>query len=78
MPKGAIYLFPRLDPAHFDVADDVKLVLDILEQEKVLLVQGSAFNITDTHHLRIVFLPRLDELENALQKLANVLDQYRI
>jgi len=78
MPKGAIYLFPRLDPAHFDVADDVKLVLDILEQEKVLLVQGSAFNIKDTHHLRIVFLPRLDELENALQKLANVLDQYRI
>lgn len=78
MPKGAIYLFPRLDPAHFDVADDVKLVLDILEQEKVLLVQGSAFNITDTHHLRIVFLPRLDELKNALQKLANVLDQYRI
>lgn len=77
MPKGAIYLFPRLDPAHFDVADDVKLVLDILEQEKVLLVQGSAFNITDTHHLRIVFLPRLDELENALQKLANVLEQYR-
>ncbi|MFZ8956896.1 MAG: pyridoxal phosphate-dependent aminotransferase [Pseudohongiellaceae bacterium] len=78
MPKGAIYLFPRLDPAHFDVADDVKLVLDILEQEKVLLVQGSAFNIKDTHHLRIVFLPRLDQLENALQKLANVLDQYRI
>ena len=78
MPKGAIYLFPRLDPAHFDVSDDVKLVLDILEQEKVLLVQGSAFNITDTHHLRIVFLPRLDELENALQKLANVLDQYRV
>ena len=62
----------------FQVVDDVKLVLDILEQEKVLLVQGSAFSIKDTHHLRIVFLPRLDELENALHKLANVLEQYRI
>ena len=78
MPKGAIYLFPRLNPAHFQIADDVKLVLDILEQEKVLLVQGSAFNIKDMHHLRIVFLPRLDELENALLKLASVLEQYRI
>ncbi|MEC7684897.1 MAG: pyridoxal phosphate-dependent aminotransferase [Pseudomonadota bacterium] len=78
MPKGAIYLFPRLDSAHFQVVDDVKLVLDILEQEKVLLVQGSAFSIKDTHHLRIVFLPRVDELENALHKLANVLEQYRI
>ena len=56
----------------------MKLVLDILEQEKVLLVQGSAFSIKDTHHLRIVFLPRLDELENALHKLASVLEQYRI
>ncbi len=77
-PKGAIYLFPKLKPAYFAVADDVKLVLDILEQEKVLLVQGSAFNIKDTYHLRIVFLPRVDELENALHKLASVLEQYRI
>lgn len=76
-PKGAIYLFPQLDPAHFNIEDDVKLVLDILEQEKILLVQGSAFNIQDTQHLRIVFLPRADELRQAMTQVGQVLDQYR-
>lgn len=77
-PKGAIYLFPQLDPAHFKIKDDVKLVLDILAQEKILLVQGSAFNIQDTQHLRIVFLPRADELQQAMSQVAHVLDQYRL
>ncbi|MBU15611.1 MAG: aminotransferase [Gammaproteobacteria bacterium] len=77
-PKGAIYLFPRLDPTHFKIEDDVKLVLDILEQEKILLVQGSAFNIQDTQHLRIVFLPRADELQQAMSRVAHVLDQHRL
>jgi alanine-synthesizing transaminase len=77
-PKGAIYLFPQLDPAHFNIEDDVKLVLDILDQEKILLVQGSAFNIQDTQHLRIVFLPRTDELQQAMSRVAHVLDQHRL
>lgn len=77
-PKGAIYLFPQLDPTHFKIEDDVKLVLDILAQEKILLVQGSAFNIQDTQHLRIVFLPRTDELRQAMSQVAKVLDQYRL
>lgn len=77
-PKGAIYLFPRLEPTHFKIEDDVKLVLDILEQEKILLVQGSAFNIQDTQHLRIVFLPRADELQQAMSRVAHVLDQHRL
>ena len=76
-PAGAIYLFPRLDPKAFNIKDDVALVLDILEQEKILLVQGSAFNIQDTDHLRIVFLPREDELRQAVSKIEKVLDQYR-
>ena len=76
-PTGAIYLFPRLDPAVYKIEDDVRLILDILEQEKILLVQGSAFNIQDTSHFRIVFLPREDELQKAIQQIANVLEQYR-
>lgn len=76
-PKGAIYLFPRLDHAVFDIKDDVALVLDILEKEKILLVQGSAFNIKDAQHLRIVFLPREDELRQAVGQIAQVLDTYR-
>jgi alanine-synthesizing transaminase len=76
-PKGAIYLFPKLDPKIYKIDDDVALVLKILEQEKILLVQGSAFNITDTQHLRIVFLPTVAELEMAINKFARVLAQLK-
>jgi alanine-synthesizing transaminase len=53
------------------------LIMDILEQEQILLVQGSAFNIEDTQHLRLVFLPRVDELEPAVAGVARVLEKYR-
>jgi len=76
-PSGAIYAFPRLDPKQLKIDNDVQLVLDILEQEKILVVQGSAFNIEDTQHLRLVFLPRDDELIHAVQGIARVLEQYR-
>jgi alanine-synthesizing transaminase len=76
-PRGAIYLFPRLDPKIYKIEDDVALVLKILEQEKILLVQGSAFNITDTQHLRIVFLPTVTELEMAISKFSRILAQLR-
>ena len=71
-------MFPRFDPEVFKIDDDVALILDILEQEQILLVQGSAFNIEDTHHLRLVFLPRVDELTPAIAGIARVLEQYRL
>lgn len=77
-PRGAIYMFPKLDPAVYKIDDDVALIMDILEQEQILLVQGSAFNIEDTQHLRLVFLPRVDELEPAVAGIARVLEKYRL
>lgn len=76
-PQGALYLFPKLDPKHFPIVNDEKLVLDLLIQEKILLVQGSAFNIDDKQHLRVVFLPREDTLEDAMGRLGNFLAQYQ-
>ncbi|HAG73840.1 MAG TPA: aminotransferase [Gammaproteobacteria bacterium] len=76
-PQGAIYLFPKLDPKVYKIENDVALVLQVLEQEKILLVQGSAFNIADTQHLRIVFLPTVAELELAINKFSKVLAQLR-
>jgi len=75
-PKGAIYLFPKLDIKRFNIKDDQQLVLDFLIQEKVLLVQGTAFNWPERDHLRIVFLPREDELTRALKHLGNFLEHY--
>jgi len=76
-PQGALYLFPRLDPKFFPVVNDEKLVLDLLLQEKILLVQGSAFNVEDKQHLRVVFLPRQDTLADAMTRLGNFLEHYR-
>ena len=75
-PKGALYLFPKLDPNLYPVQDDEKLVYDLLVQEKILLVQGSAFNLDDNQHLRVVFLPRVDVLDEAIGKFARFLDKY--
>lgn len=76
-PKGALYLFPRLDPKIYPIKDDQQLVLNLLIQEKILLVQGSGFNWPATDHLRLVFLPREEDLEHALHKMADFFERLR-
>ena len=76
-PKGSIYLFPKLDEKMYPIKDDVQFILDFLLQEKILLVQGSAFNIDDKQHLRIVFLPRKDDLLDAIGRFKRFLEKYR-
>jgi len=72
-PEGAIYMFPKLDPKIYPIKSDVKFIFDLLEKEKILLVQGSAFNIKDKNHFRLVFLPNVDVLQQAVGKIANFL-----
>jgi len=76
-PKGALYLFPRLDPELFNIQDDRKLVLDLLLEKKVLLVQGSGFNCADTEHFRIVFLPDVKILQETMARVAEFLSWYK-
>ncbi|KUE80317.1 pyridoxal phosphate-dependent aminotransferase [Aeromonas schubertii] len=76
-PKGALYMFPRLDPKVYDIKDDQKMVFDLLQQEKLLLVQGTGFNWPAPDHFRLVFLPREEELEEAIGRLARFLKGYR-
>lgn len=76
-PKGALYLFPKLDPHLYPIEDDEKFVLDLLLQERILLVQGSGFNIDDRQHFRVVFLPRVDALEDAIGRLERFLSTWR-
>jgi alanine-synthesizing transaminase len=76
-PKAALYLFPRLDPAMYPIEDDQQFVLELLEEEKVLVVQGSGFNWSAPDHLRLVFLPNSDDLTEAIQRIARFLDGYR-
>lgn len=76
-PKGALYLFPRLDPDVYPTDDDEQMVLDLLLQEKMLIVQGTAFNWTDNQHYRLVFLPRENELTDAISRFDHFLQGIR-
>ncbi|PMG83197.1 aminotransferase [Vibrio breoganii] len=75
-PKGALYLFPKLDPKIYKIHDDQKMVLDFLKQEKVLLVQGSGFNWLKPDHFRIVTLPHIEDLEVAISRFERFITQY--
>jgi alanine-synthesizing transaminase len=75
-PKGAMYLFPRIDPKVCNIKDDQQMALDLLLEEKILIVQGSAFNWPDTDHFRIVFLPREDDLEYAISRIRHFFSEY--
>ncbi|MBR9885552.1 MAG: pyridoxal phosphate-dependent aminotransferase [Oceanospirillales bacterium] len=75
-PKGAMYLFPRLDPARYPIRNDEKFALDLLMQQKVLIVQGSGFNLPDTQHFRLVFLPGADLLTESIERIASFLHGY--
>ncbi len=76
-PRGAMYLFPRLDVKKFNIHDDEQFVYDLLVKEKVLLVQGSGFNWPQPDHVRIVFLPHVEDLEESLGRLERFLSGYR-
>ncbi|QEW06180.1 pyridoxal phosphate-dependent aminotransferase [Nitrincola iocasae] len=75
-PKGALYLFVKLDPEFYPIHNDEKFALDLLQQQKVLIVQGSGFNLQDTQHFRLVFLPSVDLLSEAIERIAIFLKTY--
>ncbi len=75
-PRGALYVFPKLDPQIYPIADDRKFVLEFLRSEHVLVVQGTGFNWPTTDHLRIVTLPYAKDLTEAIGRLGNFLSKY--
>ena len=75
-PKGALYLFPKINLDMYKIKDDQQMVLDFLIQEKILLVQGTAFNWPNQDHFRIVFLPREDDLSRAINRFGEFLSRY--
>ena len=76
-PKGALYMFPRLDPKIYPIADDQQFAYELLAEEKVLIVQGTGFNWPHPDHFRLVFLPNSDDLAEAINRIARFLEGYR-
>ena len=77
VPQGALYVFPRLDPERYPIHDDQRFVLELLRTQHVLVVQGTGFNWPHTDHLRIVTLPRSDDLKDAIGRIGEFLSGYR-
>lgn len=76
-PKASLYMFPRLDPEIYPITNDQEFAYQLLEEEKVLIVQGSGFNWINPDHFRLVFLPTSDDLKEALKRLTRFLENYR-
>jgi alanine-synthesizing transaminase len=75
-PKGALYLFPRLDPSVYKIKDDRMMVLDLLRAEKIMVVHGTGFNWPEPDHFRIVTLPSAKDLADAVTRIGSFLDGY--
>ncbi len=76
-PKAALYMFPKLDPKVYPIADDQQFAYELLAEQKVLIVQGTGFNWATPDHFRIVFLPNSDDLTEAITRIAKFLEHYR-
>lgn len=76
-PKAAFYIFPKIDTNKFNITNDEKFALDLLRDKKILLINGRGFNWPDPDHFRVVYLPRVEVLENAMEKLGDFLSYYR-
>jgi len=76
-PQAALYMFPRLDPKIYPIQDDRQFFLELLQETRVMLVQGTGFNWPQPDHFRIVFLPHEDDLREAIGRIARFLDHYR-
>jgi len=76
-PKATLYMFPKLDPKIYRIQDDQQFILEMLEEEKVLVVQGTGFNWPSPDHFRAVFLPHEEVLRESLQRIERFLDVYR-
>jgi len=76
-PKAALYMFPKLDPEIYPIADDQEFIRELLIEQRVLLVQGTGFNWIKPDHFRVVFLPNTDDLTEAFGRISHFLEAYR-
>lgn len=76
-PEAGLYIFPKIDRDMYQIDDDEQFCLELLKQEKVMLVPGKGFNWNEPDHFRIVYLSRVEELAEVQEKLTRVLSQYK-
>ena len=76
-PKAAFYIFPKIDIKRFNITNDEQFALDLLKEKKILLINGRGFNWSEPDHFRVVYLPRIEILEDAVGKLKDFFANYK-
>ena len=76
-PKAAFYIFPKIDVKKFNITDDEQFALDLLRDKKILLIHGGGFNWGQPDHFRVVYLPRIEVLKEAMGKIADFFSYYK-
>lgn len=76
-PKGALYCFAKVDAQKFNIHNDEQMIFDLLQSEKILLVHGRAFNLTQGCYFRLVFLPHADVLTPAIARIGQFFNHYQ-
>ncbi len=76
-PKAAFYIFPKIDTKKFNILNDEKFALDLLRDKKILIVHGTGFNWGAPDHFRVVYLPRIEVLKDAMEKMGDFLSTYK-
>ena len=76
-PKAAFYIFPKIDIKKFNITNDEQFALDLLRDKKILLIHGGGFNWKQPDHFRVVYLPRIEVLEESAAKIADFLSYYK-
>ena len=76
-PKAAFYIFPKIDTQKFNIANDEQFALELLREKKILIIHGGGFNWDKPDHFRVVYLPRIEVLSDAMEKLADFLSTYK-
>jgi len=77
-PEAAFYIFPMLDMEKFTWKNDKEFVFDYLKKKHVLTVFGSGFGPFGENGFRMVYLPTLEEIDSAMNKLDDLLNENRI
>ncbi len=76
-PKAAFYIFPKIDTKMYHIVDDERFCLDFLKEKKVLLLPGKGCNWSEPDHFRIVYLPTIHDLEDAMERMKDFLSTYK-
>ncbi|MBQ1466245.1 MAG: aminotransferase class I/II-fold pyridoxal phosphate-dependent enzyme [Eubacteriaceae bacterium] len=76
-PRAAFYIFPKIDVQRFNITDDEQFAFDLLREKHILITHGGGFHWNEPDHFRIVYLPYVAQLREAVSGLRSFFETYQ-